>query len=248
MGNSNGGRGKGGIQVPRIHNRQNEINNLQNEINILNGQINNINAQISYAESKDSVIQSNINNDNSKISDLTGQIRNLTYERDMLIISLNLKEKELIMILNSNELSNTYINSQQQELNNLAIDISGSIIDNQTYTRNFFNNIKIQNASIQKSNSQQADQYQTRFQKEYYETEQTNYVKSINFYLFFSYYLLLLIFIIILIFIQKTMLLYKKVIWAILLGIFPFIIMYIEEFIMYLVRSLLEIIQTTLPS
>jgi len=234
------------IPVPRY--RQPEIDRLQNTINSLNRQIDSLNGQIRALSDIDGGIQTNIGNARTNISDLNTQIAGLIAQKKSLIASLSQAQYELQMLRESNILNNTHIDTGIQQASDLDNATINAKTDIQMYKQNFFNNIRRQTADIQKSHDKIAYDYQTSNSKEVYQTEQTNYIRDTNFYLFLFYYFLLFVLILVLFLIQKTMTLFKKLQWITALAIYPFFIMFIETMFSYFSQICLNLIQTKVPS
>jgi hypothetical protein len=234
------------IPVPRY--RQPEIDRLQNTINSLNRQIDSLNGQIRALSDIDGQVQTNIGNARTSISDLNTQIAGLIAQKKSLIASLSQAEYELQMLRESNILNNTHIDTGIQQASDLANATISTKTETQMYTQNFFDNIRRQTTDIQKSHGKTVYDYQTSNSKEVYQTEQTNYIRDTNFYLFLCYYFLLFALTLVLFFIQKTMTLFKKIQWITVLAIYPFFIMFIETMFSYFLQICLNLIQTKIPS
>uniref|UniRef100_A0A6C0D2R4 Uncharacterized protein n=1 Tax=viral metagenome TaxID=1070528 RepID=A0A6C0D2R4_9ZZZZ len=236
------------IPVPVPVYRQPEINRLQDRINSLNRQIADLDRQIRDLDNTDRGLQSNIQTDRGSISTLKRNINTLTTQKQSLIASLSQAQYELEMLNESNILNNSHIDTGIQRADDLADMIVSNKLNSQTYVQNFFNSIRTQTANIRKSYGTIVDNSQTSYAKEHYQTEQTTATNGINFYLFLIYYFLLFILILLLFLIQKTMSIYKKLLWIFILALYPFFIMFIETMFSYVLQFLINMLQTKVPS
>jgi septal ring factor EnvC (AmiA/AmiB activator) len=241
------------ISVPRFRSRQSDIDNKNRQLNQSNREIDTLRSTLSYSTYKDDAIKKNISDNKSKLNSINKQISNLEHDLHILQESQTLKEHELEMIRESflSLKEPMVINDIYSSVKNDYIDVTqnytqGNDAINSVYTQNFYDNINMQNYVIRKKNSQRAanEEYKTTNEKEYYMNEQTTLFVNINFWLFTFFYVLLFILIIVLFFIQKSMSLYSKIGWIILLGIYPFIIVFIERIVMGVLRLCLDYIHT----
>jgi hypothetical protein len=236
------------IGIPRYHDRYPEINRLQNEINQLNQQINSYKSVMAAVQSFDDGVRRDIATDNATIADLTTKIATLTITRDNLIAQLTQLQYELEMRKESVAIDQTYINSEIDQLNDINRSTVNTQKDDPKFTKSVFNNIKSENNVIKKHYSDSVDDYQTGLQKDYYQTELMNTVSRMNLYMFIFYYILVFILILVFYFIQKTMPLRMKLIWISVLVVYPFLVMYIEDIVSYLIVLFLQLFQTKVPS
>jgi chromosome segregation ATPase len=218
-----------------------EINDLNRSINNIQNNINNLNYNIFVQQTKINNLQ---NDKNKYLNDINNEKRTLTLltsERDQKLIILAELKTILNRLENSIVLANKSSDTTIKQVNSLKDSYLKTKLDDLNTQKKIYYEIRKQNNFLTGSSKKIDKIYRTNDQKTGFQLEKTEYLQYVNFYLLLIYFLLVFIFCYFLF--RNSMNIYLKVICFVFIFIYPFVIIYIELLVFYIIKSLYKYLE-----
>jgi hypothetical protein len=210
--------------------RFSEIDRKKAELERLKNDVNNLNWQIDQEKATLDKITSERNDWSNDVTEKTHRISQLTNERDELIQKQNELTIELEKLQTSLELANQQADAPNNQMANLSKIYVGKTVDTIKTKEELYDAIKIQNNLILDSKT---NTWKTSDRRANYENEHIGVLSMINIVMFIIYFSLVAIFIYILYYLKPSVNKYIRIVYALGLILFPFVVMKIEYLVYY---------------
>jgi len=224
-----GGGGGGGFDIGNLTNqlrdRANQVSNLSKELEQVTNDLRNTRNDLNNARNEiirdEQRIQADIiqiRNDENKIAELTNQLEDLNNTYIDTDASMNVYYGQFKKFKYKYDVDENKIQELETEIANYN-DYNG-----------LHKNVAAQNDNLETETSTKKETYSADQKRAFYQDEQTNIIKNVNYYLLLVYYLVVIV-VAYMMYVSSSMDLYQKIAVLIVLCAYPYFIQPLETFL-----------------